>query len=120
MHFMFALRTTRQGDYDGRSITQLTHNYRSHPELLSLPSTLFYDGRLVPCAGAKWRTKGKVLCKSDCLMLVKAKSLFSRTRPPQTPSSRTAWCRATSSCPTRGRLRIRSVVRCTLCTAPDT
>jgi hypothetical protein len=25
-------------------------NYRSHPDLLTLPSTLFYGGRLVACA----------------------------------------------------------------------
>lgn len=44
-----ALVSVVQGEYDPRFITQLTANYRSHPDLLSLPSALFY-GRLVACA----------------------------------------------------------------------
>jgi hypothetical protein len=36
---------------DGRRrVTQLTRNYRSHADVLSLPSQLFYDSALVPCA----------------------------------------------------------------------
>ena len=36
---------------DGRRrLTQLTRNYRSHADVLALPSQLFYDSALVPCA----------------------------------------------------------------------
>ncbi len=38
------------GTYDARYIMQLVRNYRSHPQLLSLPSRLFYDGKLQACA----------------------------------------------------------------------
>lgn len=31
-------------------VTQLLNNYRAHPALLKLPSEMFYDGTLVPCA----------------------------------------------------------------------
>lgn len=47
-----AITPRPQGEFDGRFITQLTYNYRSHPDLLSLPSSLFYGGSLVPRAGA--------------------------------------------------------------------
>ncbi|KAI8475548.1 MAG: P-loop containing nucleoside triphosphate hydrolase protein [Monoraphidium minutum] len=39
-----------RGDYDASYITQLVRNYRSHPDLLALPSRLFYGGRLRACA----------------------------------------------------------------------
>jgi hypothetical protein len=32
--------------YDSRFITKLTRNYRSHPALLHLPSSVFYDNEL--------------------------------------------------------------------------
>lgn len=38
------------GHYDPRLITKLIRNYRSHSALLSLPSFMFYDNELVPCA----------------------------------------------------------------------
>ncbi|GLU08898.1 hypothetical protein SLE2022_257820 [Rubroshorea leprosula] len=30
-------------------VTKLVRNYRCHPEILHLPSTLFYNGELIPC-----------------------------------------------------------------------
>lgn len=36
------------GGYDPRLITRLKINYRSVPEILKLPSSLFYDNELVP------------------------------------------------------------------------
>lgn len=36
--------------YDPLIITKLINNYRSHPKLLTLPSKLFYNEELVPCA----------------------------------------------------------------------
>ena len=36
--------------YDPNFITMLTRNYRSHPTLLTLPSKLFYNSKLIPCA----------------------------------------------------------------------
>ena len=36
--------------YDGRVLTKLVRNYRSHPALLDLPNALFYDGDLLACA----------------------------------------------------------------------
>ena len=36
--------------FEGRCITKLVRNFRSHPGLLALPSQLFYDGELLPCA----------------------------------------------------------------------
>jgi len=38
------------GNYDPTLLTKLVRNYRSHPDILSLPSRLFYDDELVPCA----------------------------------------------------------------------
>lgn len=34
-------------EYDGRVITKLIQNYRSHEDLLCVPNELFYDGDLV-------------------------------------------------------------------------
>ena len=39
--------------YEGRCITKLVRNFRSHPALLSIPSRLFYGGELLPCADPK-------------------------------------------------------------------
>jgi len=39
--------------YEGRCITKLVRNFRSHPALLTLPSKLFYSGELLPCADPK-------------------------------------------------------------------
>ena len=36
--------------YDPRVLTKLVLNYRSHPDILRLPNTLFYDGDLIPAA----------------------------------------------------------------------
>ena len=36
--------------YDGRVLTKLVRNYRSHERLLQLPNELFYDNELVACA----------------------------------------------------------------------
>lgn len=36
--------------YDGRLVTKLVRNYRSHEAILRLPNELFYDGDLAPCA----------------------------------------------------------------------
>jgi len=38
------------GNYDPALLTKLVRNYRSHPDILSLPSRLFYDDELKPCA----------------------------------------------------------------------
>lgn len=38
------------GHYDPKLITKLIRNYRSHSALLALPSFMFYDNELVPCA----------------------------------------------------------------------
>ena len=47
------LRGAEQGYPDGfhpAYVTLLTDNYRSHPALLTVPNTLFYNGALVACA----------------------------------------------------------------------
>jgi len=38
------------GGYDPVLVTKLVQNYRSHPDILTVPSQLFYDAELVPCA----------------------------------------------------------------------
>ena len=38
---------------DPRLITKLVRNFRSHPDLISLPSRLFYEGELIACAAAE-------------------------------------------------------------------
>ena len=38
------------GFYNPKLLTKLVRNYRSHPALLALPSRMFYDNELVPCA----------------------------------------------------------------------
>jgi hypothetical protein len=38
------------GNYNPVFVTKLIDNYRSHPALLSVPSRLFYDAELKPCA----------------------------------------------------------------------
>ena len=42
-------------DFDPALVTMLVKNYRSHPAILSLPSRMFYMGRLEPCADAVMR-----------------------------------------------------------------
>ena len=46
--------------YDGRLITKLVHNYRSHPSILELPNRFFYDRELVCSADQMLR---EALCK---------------------------------------------------------
>ena len=36
-----------------RQVTKLVNNYRSHRELLTVPSRLFYDSELVPCVDSE-------------------------------------------------------------------
>ena len=38
------------GQYDSRCITKLVKNFRSHPELLTVPKQLFYNNELEACA----------------------------------------------------------------------
>ena len=38
------------GGYDERILTKLLNNYRSHPDILVVPNSSFYEGELVPCA----------------------------------------------------------------------
>eukprot|EP00038_Savillea_parva_P026359 m.53449 g.53449 ORF g.53449 m.53449 type:complete len:1222 (-) comp7460_c0_seq1:1994-5659(-) len=38
------------GTYDPTLLTKLVRNYRSHEAILTVPSKLFYDNELVPCA----------------------------------------------------------------------
>ena len=38
------------GQYDSRCITKLVQNFRSHPELLTVPKQLFYNNELDACA----------------------------------------------------------------------
>jgi helicase MOV-10 len=45
----------RNGRYDERVLTQLTHNFRSHEALLELPNRLFYDNALECKASAMLR-----------------------------------------------------------------
>ena len=49
----------RVGDLvaDPRYITKLIRNYRSHPDLLRVPSELFYENELLPCAELKLRNE---------------------------------------------------------------
>jgi helicase MOV-10 len=44
------LYSRRATGYDGRCITKLVRNFRSHPALLKLPARLFYSEELVACA----------------------------------------------------------------------
>ena len=48
----FAAAATSRAEDGRRRITQLMRNYRSHADVLALPSQLFYDSALVPCADA--------------------------------------------------------------------
>ena len=49
----FAAAAATDARDDGRRrVTKLARNYRSHPDVLALPSQLFYDSALVPCADA--------------------------------------------------------------------
>ena len=50
--------------YDERILTKLLRNYRSHPDILSIPNTSFYQGELIPCADELERTS---LCHWDGL-----------------------------------------------------
>ena len=38
-------------------VTKLVNNYRSHRDLLTVPSRLFYDSELVPCADPETANK---------------------------------------------------------------
>lgn len=44
-----------EGAYNPHLLTKLVRNYRSHEDIISVPSTLFYDGDLVPCADEEYR-----------------------------------------------------------------
>ena len=44
-----------KGAYDPNVLTKLIHNYRSHEAILTVPSTRFYDGELIPCADVMLR-----------------------------------------------------------------
>lgn len=44
---LFEFEFYRKGDEN--YITKLVRNYRCHPEILQLPSQLFYEGELIPC-----------------------------------------------------------------------
>jgi len=44
------------GNYNGRLITKLVNNYRSHPEILLIPNQLFYDNELMALADVVRRT----------------------------------------------------------------
>lgn len=37
------------GEYPPDLVTLLVRNYRSHPNILSLPNKMFYDNKLIPC-----------------------------------------------------------------------
>lgn len=45
------------GYYNPNLLTKLVRNYRSHPALLSMPSSMFYDNELVACASAETAEK---------------------------------------------------------------
>ncbi|XP_043196764.1 RNA helicase Mov10l1-like [Amphibalanus amphitrite] len=45
------------GCYNPLLVTKLVNNYRSHRELLTVPSRLFYDSELVPCVDAEAANK---------------------------------------------------------------
>eukprot|EP00038_Savillea_parva_P009873 m.186395 g.186395 ORF g.186395 m.186395 type:complete len:464 (+) comp16756_c0_seq1:295-1686(+) len=42
--------------FDPRVLTKLIRNYRSHEDILHIPSQLFYDGALMPLADVPYRT----------------------------------------------------------------
>jgi len=78
------------GHYNPKLITKLVRNYRSHPALLALPSKLFYDNELVPCASHEMLGRlGEIswLVKPRCPLLfhgVRGDSLQERDSP--------SWC----------------------------
>ena len=43
------------GTYNPHLLTKLVRNYRSHEDIISVPSRLFYDGDLVPCTDEAYR-----------------------------------------------------------------
>jgi hypothetical protein len=53
---------TESGFYNPVVITKLVQNYRSHPAIMALPSRLFYDNDLQPCADVALR---ECLCEWD-------------------------------------------------------
>ena len=40
-----------EGTYNGRVLTKLVNNYRSHRAIIEIPKQLFYDNELNECAG---------------------------------------------------------------------
>lgn len=53
-----------QKHYDSKVITKLLNNYRSHPAILNLPTSMFYDNELWPMADKLVRES---LCKWEGL-----------------------------------------------------
>uniref|UniRef100_A0A914V798 RNA helicase n=1 Tax=Plectus sambesii TaxID=2011161 RepID=A0A914V798_9BILA len=48
--------TTTNPQYDSNFVTKLLRNYRSHPDIFTVSSQLFYQNELIPCAGETERT----------------------------------------------------------------
>ena len=53
------------GSYDPMLVTKLVRNYRSHEDIIKVPSDLFYDAELLPEADKKITNK----CSSGCCKL---------------------------------------------------
>lgn len=67
------LRHPVTNNYNPNFIVTLTRNYRSHPDILNIPSKLFYDGLLL----AKGRTgKFKKIIKLHIVFLIKYANNF--------------------------------------------
>ncbi len=88
------LESTKQ--FDRRFLTKLVRNYRSHPDILEIPSELFYEDELMPCAD---ETRRQSLCNWNELPTPVRFSLAPLIRSPNFISSPRFFCTSPLAAP---------------------